>query len=191
MPYARIYATEASADAAFYRHPTPMALVSAEGEWLAVNRALVHFLGYAEAELLEMNFRDVTHPKDIRGDEQQVRRVLAGEIRDYTEVKRYLTKSGRERWARLYVQRIDKEDGSFDQFLSVIDPLPNGGMVEINKTEDGKTTVFSVTPTRLQILQKYWPFLAGFAIYQAMTGNMEGAKAILNLFLAGLGIPPL
>ena len=45
-----------------------MALVSPQGAWLRVNRALCDLLDRTEPELLDSNFQDVTHPDDVGND---------------------------------------------------------------------------------------------------------------------------
>ncbi|MFX5801241.1 PAS domain S-box protein, partial [Acinetobacter baumannii] len=60
-----------------------MALVSPEGRWLRVNRAICEMVGYSEAELLVIDFQTVTHPDDLDADLAYVQAMLAGEIPTY------------------------------------------------------------------------------------------------------------
>jgi PAS domain-containing protein len=53
---------------AFEHAPIGMALVSTEGRWLKVNRALCKLVGYSEAELLSRNFQEITCPEDLSID---------------------------------------------------------------------------------------------------------------------------
>ena len=59
-----------------------MALVSPEGRFLEVNRALCGILGYTEDELLAKTFQDLTHPDDLEADRDLARQLLANEITD-------------------------------------------------------------------------------------------------------------
>jgi len=79
---------------AFESAPIGMALVSPNGHWLKVNRALCQLIGYTVEELLKNTFQDLTHPEDLGQDMEYVRRVLAGEIQHYEMEKRYLHKQG-------------------------------------------------------------------------------------------------
>lgn len=81
-------------------------LVSPQGKWLRVNRALTELLGYSEAELLATDFQTITHPDDLAADLDHLRRLLAGEIRAYRAVKRYLRKDGRIVWVELSVTLV-------------------------------------------------------------------------------------
>ena len=65
---------------AFEHAPIGVALVSPDGRWLKVNRALCELVGYSEAELLARTFQDITHPEDLEIDLENVRRMIAGEI---------------------------------------------------------------------------------------------------------------
>jgi PAS domain S-box-containing protein len=79
---------------AFEFAPIGIALVSPEGRWLKVNRAICELVGYSEAELLARTFQDITHPDDLAADLENVRRLLAGEIRFYEMEKRYIHARG-------------------------------------------------------------------------------------------------
>ena len=71
-----------------------MALVSLDGRFLRVNRALCQIVGYDPEELVRMRFQDITHPEDLESDMEQVERLLRGEIDRYRLAKRYLRKNG-------------------------------------------------------------------------------------------------
>jgi len=79
---------------AFEHAPIGVALVSPDGRWLKVNRALCALVGYSEAELLTQNFQEITHPADIEADMANARRMLAGDIRFYQMEKRYFHARG-------------------------------------------------------------------------------------------------
>ncbi len=95
-----------------------MALVSAEGRFLQVNRALSGILGYSEDELLAKSFHDIIHPEDVDADLDQERRLLAGEITTYQIEKRFLCKDGRIAWVRLTVSLVHDPGGKPLYFVS-------------------------------------------------------------------------
>ena len=88
-----------------------MALVSPEGRFLEVNRALCGILGYTEDELLAKTFQDLTHPDDLEADRDQARQLLANEITTYQVEKRYLCKDGRVAWVRVTVSLVHDAKG--------------------------------------------------------------------------------
>ena len=83
-----------------------MALVSPEGRFLEVNRALCGILGYTEDELLAKTFQDLTHPDDLQADADLERQLLANEITTYQVEKRHLCKDGHHAWVRMTVSLV-------------------------------------------------------------------------------------
>jgi len=79
---------------AFEFAPIGVALVAPNGLWLKVNKALCDLVGYSEGELLTRTFQDITHPADLEADLENVRRLIAGEIRSYQMEKRYIHAHG-------------------------------------------------------------------------------------------------
>ena len=79
---AALRASEEQFRKAFDDAPIGVSLVSPTGQFLKVNTCCCDLLGYTEAELLALNFQDITHPADLkadlegfRADDQRVRRA--------------------------------------------------------------------------------------------------------------------
>src|SRR3984893_7133248 len=100
-----------------------MALVSPEGKWLRVNRAICEITGYTEAELLERTFQDITHPDDLEEDLENVRKMLAGEIDTYQMEKRYYHKNGSIVWILLSVSLVRTKSGEPLFFIGQIQDI--------------------------------------------------------------------
>ena len=100
-----------------------MSHVSLEGQMLRVNKTFCQLVGYSEAELLRMRFRDFTHPDDVAPDESLLARTLTGAIDRYSLEKRYLHKDGRLVWAHLTVALVRRAGGEPDYFISVVHDL--------------------------------------------------------------------
>lgn len=83
---------------AFDHSAIGMALVSPEGRWLQVNRALCSLLGYAEAELMATDYLTITHPDDLATALTNIRQLLKGKIPSYQTEKRYVHKQGHDVW---------------------------------------------------------------------------------------------
>ncbi|MCE0540748.1 PAS domain S-box protein, partial [Kineosporia rhizophila] len=102
--------------------PTGLALVSLEGRFQRVNRALCRILGYSADQLLGMTFQEVTHPDDLAGDLGLVHRLLGGEIDQYSLEKRYVHAHGYPVWVQLSVTVMrDGDTGRPEQFVAAVE----------------------------------------------------------------------
>jgi PAS domain S-box-containing protein len=88
-----------------------MALISSDGRWLRVNRALCEMLGAAPDDLVGFPAEARVHPDDVAADREAIRLLLAGEARTYTMEKRYLTSGGEVLWALVNVALVPGTDG--------------------------------------------------------------------------------
>ncbi|MDX6693207.1 MAG: hypothetical protein QOF02_810 [Blastocatellia bacterium] len=83
-----------------------MALVSAKGRWLQVNRSLSEILGYSAQELLTTNFQSMTHQDDLGSALANVKQLLKGQLPTYQMEKRYVHKQGHTVWVLWSVSRV-------------------------------------------------------------------------------------
>ncbi|HEX7669145.1 MAG TPA: PAS domain S-box protein, partial [Polyangiaceae bacterium] len=97
--------------------------VGTDGRFLRVNRRLCEMVGYTREELLARTFQEITHPADLEGDLENVRRMLAGEIQAYSMEKRYLRKDGTAAWIALTVSLTCDVKGRPKYFISVIEDM--------------------------------------------------------------------
>lgn len=100
-------------------NPDPIAFVSRAGQFRWCNQAFCRLLGYAFGELTAMSWPEITHPHDIGGDQQEVERVLRGEIPEYYMEKRYRHRDGTWLPVSLWVYRCP-EIGEVDGFVVFI-----------------------------------------------------------------------
>ncbi|EGT5709901.1 diguanylate cyclase [Cronobacter dublinensis subsp. dublinensis] len=100
-----------------------MALVSTEGSFLQVNKALCTFLGYTPEQLASMSFQQLTYPEDLHADMALVEKLLNGEMNNYSLEKRYYTRAGDVVWALLAVSIVRQRDGSPLYFIAQIEDI--------------------------------------------------------------------
>lgn len=105
---------------ALQHSPVGMALVAADGRFLAVNDALCSMLDYPADELNELTFQELTHPDDLETDLDQLDATLAGEQASYRILKRYVRKDGSLVWGDLSVALLRDDDGTPIHFISQI-----------------------------------------------------------------------
>ncbi len=121
--HTELQASESRFSSAFTDAAIGMALVSPEGRWLKVNRALCTLLGYSAEELCGKAFQDVTHPDDLEKGLEQVRLTLAGTINSYQIEKRYQHKEGAVVWALLSVSLVREAGGAPRHFIAQIQDI--------------------------------------------------------------------
>ena len=102
--------SEAQFRAAFDTAAVGMDIVSPEGRFLKVNSALCQILGYSEAELLQMTFKDLTYSEDIEQDLELERQLFSGEIPYFHFEKRFIHKDGHLVWVLLSVAIVRDEN---------------------------------------------------------------------------------
>ena len=118
-----LHRSEERFSSAFEYASIGMALVSPDGHWLKVNRALCHLTGYTAAELYRRTFQDITHPDDLDRDLDHLREMLAGKVPSYQMEKRYFHKDGRIVWVLLSVSLIRDGQGAPLHFISQIQDI--------------------------------------------------------------------
>jgi len=79
---------------AFKHAPIGMALVSGDGSFLKVNKALAHMVGYSEEALLRTTFRAITHPDDLPADFSLMEELESGKHESLRLKKRYFHQQG-------------------------------------------------------------------------------------------------
>jgi PAS domain S-box-containing protein len=100
--------------------PIGMAMVGLDGRLLMVNHAMSEMLGYAEEDLTQRGFQELTHVDDLDADLALFDRALAGEIDSYRLRKRYLHADGHVVWGDLSVALVRGRDGHPLHFISQI-----------------------------------------------------------------------
>lgn len=100
-----------------------MAELNLSGRFVRVNQRLCDFLGYSQAELLNLSFQDITHPDDLHIDADCSQRFLKGELNDVVYEKRYICKNRQIRWAKVTVSTIYDDERQPQSVLGVIEDI--------------------------------------------------------------------
>ncbi len=113
--------------------PIGMAIVSPQGRWIKVNRAVCDMLGYSEIELLAADFQRLTHPGDLPQNLEFVRQILAGEIPTYQMEKRYFHKDGTTVFALLRVALVRSQNHQPLYFVSQMENISERKRIEAER----------------------------------------------------------
>jgi PAS domain S-box-containing protein len=107
-----------------------MAVISAEGTWLRVNRALCDILGSSPDDLVGFPVESRIHPDDIPAHREAMRLLLAGDSRTYAMEKRLLTGSGEAVWALVNVSLVPAVQGEPAHLIAGIQDITEQKRVE-------------------------------------------------------------
>ncbi len=78
-----------------------IALITLDGSYINMNKALQNTLGYTKEELQQISFMDITHPDDRETTTTHFQELLNGKNKSYTIEKRYIHKDKSIVWGLL------------------------------------------------------------------------------------------
>ena len=95
-------------------------LETATGQFRRINRRYCDILGYSVEEMCGLNFQTITHPDDLQLDLANMRRLVAGEIREFSMEKRHFRKDGNIVWVQLTVSPMWAPGARPDFHIAVV-----------------------------------------------------------------------
>jgi diguanylate cyclase (GGDEF)-like protein/PAS domain S-box-containing protein len=133
---ARKEAEDAALDAgerfrvAFDNAPIGVALLTPDGRWFHVNKALCQLLGYSSEELCQLTFADITHPDDLNANLARSAKQLAGDEWQRRIEKRYIRSDGEVVWVALSNEVVRDADGEPLYFVAHIEDITQSRQTE-------------------------------------------------------------
>lgn len=106
--------------AIFNQAAVGIAIAGLDGRFEQVNQRFADILGYSQQELYQITFRDLTYSDDMPATEAYMRRLMAGEIKEYVIEKRYHRKDGSLVWSLTTVTILRDAQGLPYRFIGVI-----------------------------------------------------------------------
>ncbi len=107
----------------FERQQVGMAITLPDRTWLQVNDKLCRLFGYSREELTRMTWSEITHPEDLSLSLSMFKRLVTGEIDEYTYEKRFVRKDGTVVIADVSIGCVRKNDGSLDYGLVLVEDI--------------------------------------------------------------------
>ncbi len=87
---------------------------------LQINDAFAEMLGYTREELLNKNWKEITHPADISVSEHGIKDMLDGKIESVRIDKRYYHKNGNVVWTDVSTTLFRNKKGEAKHFITAI-----------------------------------------------------------------------
>jgi len=100
-----------------------VAVVDLNYRFVDANQQMLSMLGYTLEEFRELTVIDVTHPAYLRTTQEQVRRMVNGEISNYVHEKLYLRKDGTSVWSRTRVTLLRNAAGEPHLMIGTIEDI--------------------------------------------------------------------
>lgn len=157
----------------FDTSPVGIALVLKDGSFWRVSKKFCVIVGYEREELVNLNFRDITHKDDLQQDLDLVQKVLNKEIEQYSIEKRYIKKDGKIVWVKLTVTAVYVDDKKelIDYYIATID----------NITEDKKIKN-ELLETQEQLVEAEKIAQIGHWNFNLESGQLKWSKNFLKIF---------
>jgi len=131
---------------------------------LLCNDKYCEILGYSREELLQVDYRERTHPDDLALDEFYTRRLLAGEINSFSIEKRYIRKDRSVVWAYLNLTLTRTPEGEPDYAIIVVQDIT-----------DQKKAQEELEESRLRLQATFEQAAVGIA-----QGGLDGSELLFN-----------
>jgi PAS domain S-box-containing protein len=109
--------------AIFEQAAVGIVMTDLKGQFEEVNQRFSEILGYTQEELLKLTFQALTFPEDLPSTEENMQRLLAGQIADYVIEKRYIRKDGTLVWGLATVTLLKDASGQPQQLLGIIEDI--------------------------------------------------------------------
>jgi len=158
--------------ATFEHAPVGIAHVGLDGRFLRINQRFCDIVGYSCEEMLARTFQEITHPGDLEGDLEYVRRMLAGDIATYSIEKRYIRKDGTLVPVQLTVSLLRDTTGRPRHFISAIEDLSERKRAEQALRESEQRLRLGLEGANVGIWD--WDILTGEIVFVGHWGEILG-----------------
>ncbi|MEX0742400.1 MAG: PAS domain S-box protein, partial [Phycisphaeraceae bacterium] len=125
--------------ATFENAAVGIAHLAPDGRVLRVNQRLSQIAGYSCEQLLAMTLSSITHPEDTQANEDQLRRLLSGEMDSLSMEKRYIRSDDQIVWVNLTCSTVREADGAIAYIICIIEDISERKLAEQQLHETAET----------------------------------------------------
>jgi PAS domain S-box-containing protein len=117
-------------------------------ELISINEAFQQIIGRTKEELLKLGWAKITHPDDLEEDQKNYRRLLAGEIKNYSMEKRYIKPDGSIVWVHMVVASLTVLNNDKYRTICLIQDISDRKAIEkdLVESERNKAVLLSHLP---------------------------------------------
>ena len=126
----RLFESEFRFDKLYENGPFGMILADKDFRFKKVNPKYCAIMGYSETEILQLTFKELSHPDDLANDLPNLRKLMNKEMSVYKTDKRYVRKDGTMIWGSLTVIATFDSDGLFLYNLAIVEDITRRKQVE-------------------------------------------------------------
>ncbi len=143
-----LQASEARFRAVFEQAAVGINQADASGRFIQANQYFCDLLGYTQAELLTLNYQDITHPEDLAHARPFQSRQFQGELSCFTIERRYRHRSGEWIWTELTLSLIRDEAGQVVSDLAIVIDIRDRKRAELalRQSEAKSRAILAVMP---------------------------------------------
>lgn len=134
---------------------------SSSGEIINVNKKYCDIVGYNCSELSIMTFMQFTHPEDLELDLLYMKKLLYGEISEFTIEKRMFKKNGDVVWINLTVSPLWNKGEEPTNHIAIIEDITQRKITEegLLKSEQEKENILKAMPDSFLVVSKKYQVL--------------------------------
>jgi PAS domain S-box-containing protein len=108
---------------AFDQLAVGISIATPQGDFLSVNKAYPKIFGYSEEELRTKKISELSHPDELDGDRKIIHQLLQGQEQVVAREKRYIHKSGKIVWGRVFGTVVRDASGSPKYLVGVLEDI--------------------------------------------------------------------
>lgn len=117
-------ASEVQLNAIFQQAGVGIAQIESQtGQFTRINNKYCNIVGYSDEEMTNTTFMQITHPEDLEEDLNLMKRLIAGDIREFSIQKRYFHKDKSIVWVNLTVSPMWKAGEKPDYHIAIVEDI--------------------------------------------------------------------